>query len=518
MRTASRLLFSISLFLSISAVARAAEEKPAPRPSVVQLTSPAGPRAVGAALTTAPDGTLWLTWVEPSAPAAKKSSPPTPNRLRFATYDAPAQKWSAPRTIAERTDLPASSGDFPQLVHDGRGTATVVWTDGRGGALVTTSSDRGATWSSPAPWTHAGHGVEKFSFVRLADGRVLAAWLENRTASAGPKPAPQQLYSRILPSTPPTPSAPSSPSSHSPNLSTDTLVDASVCDCCPTALTAFPDGGALLAYRGRTDTEVRDIRTARFRGTAWDEARLLNNDDWRINACPMNGPRLANDGGRVAAVWFTAADNDPRILASYSPDAGARFLLPLRLDETKPAGYVDTLILRDGAILVVWLGADGGLWLRRITPDFATDEPFALAPAGTVSTKTMPRVALIRDYAGGTSSVQFMAAFATDTALRTLLVTVPEGELLTAKGNCDCAPTPDQLMGYSIRGAAAAISPERGTLHILHDELPGLLFAGTHEFRADPSVLASVKLGRRLFGRIEQRAGQWWLFDVRLAQ
>ncbi len=512
MRTASRLLFSLSLFLSFSAVARAAEEKPAPRPSVVQLTSPAGPHSVGAALTKAPDGTHWLTWVESSAPAAKKTSPPTPNRLRFATYDAPAQKWSAARTIAERADLPASSGDFPQLVHDGRGTATVVWTDGRGGALVTTSSDRGTTWSLPTQWPHAGHGVEKFSFVRLADGRVLAAWLENRPS------ATTQLHARLLDASvslsPPLSVSPSP----GPAPSGTTLIDASVCDCCPTALTAFPDGGALLAYRGRTDTEVRDIRTARFRGNAWDEPRTLNNDDWRLAACPMNGPRLANDGGRVAATWFTAADNDPRILTSYSPDAGARFLLPLRLDETKPAGHVDTLILRDGAILVVWLGADGSLWLRRITPDFATDEPFALAPAGTVSTKTMPRLALLRDYAGGTSSVQLMAAFATDTALRTLLVTVTEGELLTAKGNCDCAPTPEQLVGYSIRGAAAAISPERGTLHILHDELPGLLFAGTHEFRADPSVLATVKLGRRLFGRIEQRAGQWWLYDVRLAQ
>ena len=67
-------------------------------------------------------------------------------------------------------------------------------------------------------------------------------------------------------------------------------------------------------------------------------------------------------------------------------------------------------------------------------------------------------------------------------------------------------------------GAVAALAPDRGTLHVVHDEIPGLLFAGTHEFHADAPTIASVQLGRRLFGRIEQRAGQWWLFDVRLAQ
>lgn len=497
MRAALRLLFSLFIplcFFSAAGPVRAAEEKSAPRPSVVQLTSPAGPPSIGPALTTAPDGTLWLTWIELASTGSKKSSPPAPPLFRFATYDVRAQKWSAARTIADLPAVPAHSANFPQLVLDGHGTAFAVWPDLRSSALVTTSADRGATWSAPSPFPHTGSALRNLSLLRLADGRILAAWLESHPS------ATTQLLARIL-------------DDHSPAI----LLDPSVSENCPLALTAFPDGGALLAYRGRTADEVRDIRTARFRGNAWDEPRPLNNDDWRIAACPMNGPRLANDGGRVAAVWFTAADNDPRILASYSPDAGARFLLPLRLDEAKPAGHVDTLILRDGAILVVWLGADGSLWLRRITPDFATDEPFALAPPGTVSTKTMPRLALLRDYAGGTSSVQLIAAFATDTAFRTLLVTIPEGELLTAKGNCDCAPTPEQLMGYSIRGAAAAISAERGTIHILHDELPGLLFAGTHEFRADPSVLAAVKLGSRLFGRIERRAGQWWLFDVRLA-
>jgi len=506
--------------LLLAAALLAAEEKPAPPTTFIDVASPAGPRALGASITTAVDGTIWLTWVEAAAEnlaaaAAKKNSgahhhtpapatsdaPATPpNTLRFATFTPSTNTWSPARTLAARSDIPLSSADFPQLVLDGRGTATAVWTDGHGGALVSSSADRGTTWSPPVPWSLVSPEVEKFTFTRLADGRVLAAWLDGRTKKSGDPKHPQRLYARIL---------------H--DSSPDTLVDSSVCDCCQTTLTAFPDGGALLAYRGRTDTEVRDIRTARFRGASWDDPRPLNNDDWRIAACPINGPRLASDGGRVAAAWFTAADNDPRVLASFSPDAGTRFLMPLRLDRGKPVGHVDTLILRDGALLVTWLETDGSLWLRRVTPDFALDEPVALAPAGTVPTKANPRLALVRDFAGGTSSVQFLATFATESALRTLLVTVPEGELLIAKANCDCAATPEQLVGYGLRGAVAALSPDRGTVHVVHDEIPGLLFAGTHEFHADAATLAAVQLGRRLFGRIDQRDGKWWLFDVRLA-
>ncbi len=486
-RLAALLLFGLS--------ALTAAEKPAPAITFAEIPPPAGPRALGASLTTAADGTLWLTWVETAAATPA-------NTLRFSTFDAAAKKWSPARTIAHRPDIPLSSADFPQLVLDGQGTATALWADGHGGALFTTSTDRGATWTTPAPWTRHSDEVEMFSFVRLADGRVLAAWLDGRAKKTGPPTSPQQLYARLL---------------GDPASTPDTLIDPSVCDCCPTALTAFPDGGALLAYRGRGEGEVRDIRTARFRGRDWDEPRPLNNDDWRLAACPVNGPRLASDGGRVAVAWFTAADHDPRVLASFSPDAGARFLQPLRLDRGKPVGHVDTLILRDGAMLATWLETDGSLWLRRITPDFAADEPITLAPAGALSAKTHPRLALVRDYAGGTEPAQFLAAFATEAGLRTLLVTVPEGELLVSAKNCDCAPTPEQLLGYAIRGAVAALAPERGTLHVVHDELPGLLFAGTHEFHAAPEVLSAVKLGRRLFGRIEQRDGQWWLFDVRLA-
>lgn len=518
------------VLLATCAVAAEPAAQPAPQITFAEIPTPAGPNALGASLTVAPDGTHWLSWVEAGAPlAATASSSATastvassteastssastaaphhrgaapaadapPNTLRFATFDAAGKKWSEPRTIFRGPSVTTNAADFPQLAVDGRDHVTALWASG-GSAFTTTSADRGATWSPPATWTTESDVVEKFSLATLADGRVLAAWLDGRGIKAGGKT--QQLYARILGQTGP-----------------DMLVDPSVCECCQTTLTAFLDGTALVAYRGRTEQEVRDIRTARFDGQAWSTPRPLNHDEWQILACPINGPRLASDGGRVAAAWFTGAANAPRVLASYSPDAGTRFLLPLTIARGQPVGHVDTAILHDGAMLVTWVEGDGSFWLRRVTPEFTLSPPVALAPAGTVSLKTNPRLSLLRDYAGGTEPAQLLVTFATAaSALRTLLVTIPEGELLVAEKNCDCAPTAEQLQGFPMRGQIVEVRSDAGLLRVQHSTLPGLFAGGTRDFQVDPETLAALQPGRQFLGRIERRDGTWRLFDIRL--
>ncbi len=482
-----------------------------PRITTEDVATPAAVAgASGSSLAVGPDGVAWLTWLERTG---------QDTALRFATFDAAGKQWSAARTIAHGPDWFVNWADFPAVTVGAQGRATAVWFVNNPAPATGTSlgdghdhhgpgyrafhsrtTDAGQTWTPPAALTHESDSVEFVSLATLADGRVLAAWLDGRAKKKGGKA--QQLFARIV-------------GERGPDL----LVDDSVCDCCQTALTAFPDGTALLTYRGRGDEEVRDIRVTRFRGGEWDEPRTLNSDDWRINACPVNGPQLASDGGRVAVAWFTAADNDPRVLASFSPDAGARFLMPLRINETKPAGRVATVLLHDGAFLVTWVDVAGTLWLRRITPDFTTTEPIALTAAGTAKIKGFPRLALVRDYAGGKVAAQVLVTFSQEDApaLRTLLVSVPEGDLLEAEKNCDCAPTAEQLRGFSIRGVMVGVKPEAATMQVRHFELPGVFGEGTREFKVAPELTGgAVAAGQQFFGRVEKRDGAWWLFDVRL--
>src|SRR5436305_1631340 len=107
-----------------------------------EISSPAAVRSVGGSISTAPDGTIWLSWVEPSES----------NTPRFSRFDRASNKWPEARTIVTSKDVTSSSGDFPQVALDGAGRSYAVWTDGHGGALSTYSADGGESWSAPKPW------------------------------------------------------------------------------------------------------------------------------------------------------------------------------------------------------------------------------------------------------------------------------------------------------------------------------------------------------------------------------
>ncbi len=100
----------------------------------------------------------------------------------------------------------------------------------------------------------------------LARSGLLAVWLDGRAKHAKHAASDtQKLYGRIVGSDGP-----------------DVLIDDSVCDCCHTTLTAFPDGSALVAYRARRDGEIRDIYTALFREGRWNRPSLLHADNFLL--------------------------------------------------------------------------------------------------------------------------------------------------------------------------------------------------------------------------------------------
>ncbi|HVU24104.1 MAG TPA: exo-alpha-sialidase [Opitutus sp.] len=519
-------------FLVLACCARASVGWSAPSdtptvftPVVSKLASPAGADSLGATLATGPDHTLYLSWTEPTTQG---------RAVKFSRLDRATKQWSAARTIVEAADLERSSANAPHLVAQANGRLTAVWSvtnpaapaagspaahdhgehaahmhnDDARHAMYRQSADGGATWNAPQPLTRESEATAFPSLAVLPDGRVLAAWLDGRG-----KQAPgdsQKLYARILGAAGP-----------------DTLVDPRVCECCQTTLTVFPDGSVLLAYRGRTDEEIRDIMATRFSDERWEAPQRLSRDRWKINACPINGPQLDSDGPRVSAAWFTAADNEPRVLVSSSPSAGDLYTMPARVDLGHALGRVDTLILRDGAQLVSWLEGPGddpsqpaGLYLRRYASFGATLAPALITPSALKSlVGGFPRMALLKDY--DDTAAQLVIAFTRDgdtSQVETLLVTLPDAAVLAAAdSSCGCAPSGEQLVGYPIRGKITAIAAGNGTLRLQHVALPGVMRAGEREFKVAPNALAGLQAGagREVLARVEQRSDGWWIFDVK---
>ncbi len=498
-----RLLLAFTLLVTLCH-SRAAESSTALPPDLKELATPAASGATAPVLARAPDGTVWLAWIEPT---------PAGRALRCASFDATTGQWTEARTIAPNVLRPTD--EAPALTVGPAGKLTALWSAAPAprttpSLYVATSTDSGRTWTAPTPLTAESETTSHPALTTLADGRVLAAWLDRRGRTHGDRGP--RLYARILGITP----------------ALDVLIEPLVSEAAAPALDAFPDGSAILTYRGRSDGEIRDIHIVRYHQDRWENDHVLNHDEWHVSRGPTESPQLAIAGGRVASAWFTAADSNPRVQISTSPDAGARFLMPLSVDLGHPVGRPAITLLHDGAALATWIEGESpernakpaGLWLRRVSPDYSLDAPTLLVADHVHRITGHPRLALLRDFNGENTTATLIVAYATEGTrgtVRTLLVTAPEVALLAAaNSDCHCAPTPEQLLGYPIRGAITAVDAANGQLTAKHSELPGLMASGAHVFRVSPQLLQAIQPGREFLGRIEQRAGTWWLFDVRL--
>jgi hypothetical protein len=131
-------------------------------------------------------------------------------------------------------------------------------------------------------------------------------------------------------------------------------VDTRVCECCPTAAVATAEG-VITAYRNRSDEEIRDNYVSRYVNGKWLAPQSVFNDNWKIAACPVNGPALAAHGRTVAMTWFTVKQEQGHAYLAFSQDAGATFGAPIRVDDGGSLGRVDVELMPDGAALATWI-------------------------------------------------------------------------------------------------------------------------------------------------------------------
>ena len=179
----------------------------------------------------------------------------------------------------------------------------------------------------------------------------------------------------------------------------ETAVDARVCECCPTAAVVTRDG-PVVAYRNRAEGEIRDIHMSRLQSGVWSESKAVHDDNWKINACPVNGPMLAARGANVAIAWFTAAGDEGRALLAFSKDSGRSFAAPIRLDDAGSLGRVDLEMLADSSVVATWIEFAGGraqFRARRVTESGVKSEAVTVAGIEGSRASGYPRVAAFGD-------------------------------------------------------------------------------------------------------------------------
>lgn len=337
-------------------VAVAVESQDLPPGPIERLPTPAGPNSAQPHLSTSPRGVL-LSWIEREG--AKAS-------LRFS--ERTAAGWSPAREVASGTDWFVNWADVPSVTRLAGSELAAHWLQKSGpdtyayDVRLSYSRDDGRTWSASflphADGTRTEHGFA--SLFQMPGGGLGLTWLDGRETKpgghdghgAGAMTVRSAAYDRNW------------------KQAFELPVDRRVCDCCPTTAAVTSDG-PIVAYRDRSEDEVRDIMVARLEKGKWTAPVPVHAEGWKIAACPVNGPMLSASGRHVAIAWFSAKDDQPRAWAAFSTDAGRTFGAPIRLDDSGTLGRVDVELMADGSAIASWIEfADqrAQLRVRRVGP------------------------------------------------------------------------------------------------------------------------------------------------------
>ena len=349
------------------------------------VPSPAGSQSGEPFLATDASGAVHMTWIQRTGDST--------HAVRYARLD--GDTWTAPATVIERKDLFVNWADFPSVIATPSGRLLVHWLQRSSNGKyaydvrIAQSADRGNTWSESSI-LHSDRSPSEHGFVALwnAPGdSVGGAWLDGRFTKGGEGGS----GAMSLQSTAAAPNG---------TVGTENPVDLRTCDCCQVSATVTPSG-PVIAYRDRTDAEIRDIAVARHVDGKWTTPTIVHEDGWHIEACPVNGPALASRGDTVAIAWFTGAQDTARVRVAFSTDGGQRFAPPVRVDGGTPAGRVGIALDDNGDAVVSWLERvppeDAEVRVRRVSRSGVMGEPFTISRTKAARASGFPRIVRLGD-------------------------------------------------------------------------------------------------------------------------
>ncbi len=260
--------------------------------------------------------------------------------------------FGAPVRVNDVEGEVRASGEQPARVVVNK-TIHVVWPariDGRPVIRYARSDNDGRSFSKAETVAGDGRpGARGWEAITLGhDGSVQLVWLDGRNDTSkgmrhhrGPAPAPAKTPMKAGGRGPRQDIFHASWKDDAPRA--ERPVAANVCFCCkPAIATAGPQ--VYVAFRHLFPEGIRDIAVARStdNGVTFGAPARLSEDNWKIDACPDDGPAMVADShGGIHVVWPTLMTGDtPRKGIFYASLADNGTFTPrLRLDsgDTDPA-------------------------------------------------------------------------------------------------------------------------------------------------------------------------------------
>jgi hypothetical protein len=348
---------------------------------VSPLVSPAGPNSAQPQLSVTGDRVV-LSWIERTGETAT---------LKFA--ERTETGWTDARRAASGDNYFVNWADVPSVIRLQDGSLAAHWLQKSADSTyaydvrLAFSKNDGRTWSASTTPHHDGTKTEHgfASLFQMPGAGLGLVWLDGRQMKEGSHERMDAGSMTIR----------GAVFNADGTQASESLVDDRVCECCPTTAAVTSDG-PIIAYRDRTKDEIRDIYVSRLVGGKWTEPVQVHRDNWRINACPVNGPALSARGRDVAIAWFTAQGDEGHVYASFSHDAGKTFGAAIRIDDVGAVGRVDAELLPDGSAAVSWIEfADqrAQFRIRRIERTGVKSSSIAVAGIAAGRASGYPRLA-----------------------------------------------------------------------------------------------------------------------------
>lgn len=350
--------------------------------TVTMIPSPCQEGGMGR-LFTSSSGEVYLSWVE--------FLNDTTDALLFSKLE--GEEWRKPTAIASGSNWFVNWADFPALVAFPNTDQQLAahWLQMRAAGTydydihISQSADGGRNWSNSfiphRDSIAAEHGF--VSLLPLSKNRVFASWLDGRNTKGEEQEAAEDhghghhgaMSLRAAEFDP------------TGKLYAEAELDAMVCDCCQTSAALTADG-PIVAYRDRTEDEIRDISVVRRVNGQWLAPMSVYKDNWNIAGCPVNGPSIKAVGQNVAIAWFSGAASEPEVKLAFSTDSGASFGPPVRVDKGDPMGRVAVEFIKEDEVMVLWMERTDSLAeIRASQFNFAGEKPVDLLIGTTAASR-----------------------------------------------------------------------------------------------------------------------------------
>jgi hypothetical protein len=353
--------------------------------NVSNLPSPASEKSAEPFLFTSQDGQVYMSWVEQND---------TTSTLRYSKLVNGA--WIDPINIDGGSNWFVNWADYPMMAVNGSNLiAHYLQKSGEGtyayDVKVTLSNDKGTSWHSAFTLNDDGKEAEHgFASIVPYNDNFFVAWLDGRNTAMESSEhhgghdghhGQMSLRAAIVDGT--------------GKKLEEWQLDNRTCDCCQTTA-AITRNGPVVVYRDRSRGEIRDISIVRYVNGTWTDPKSIHPDKWKIEGCPVNGPRIDARGDDLVVAWYTLPGKTSAVNVSFSNDNGETFTDPIRVDDGKAIGRVDVVMLPGNSAMVSWME---GTLIRavKVNADGTKGEPVTIASSSESRSSGFPQMTLWGD-------------------------------------------------------------------------------------------------------------------------